>query len=306
MEYEVHSKYYVLLGGIVFELPRRIGTSPVDPSSPQKQTTTRQDSHQLQYLKHITPQIRTYSVRHRNSNMVAIVMKKERRVFRAGNRLNRIKRSRPTADQLRQRAPVKRISISAVKLADRITNDRTFNIRKHGSQVIEDVASGLRRLESDPESLIVAIKGTCRRNGLEGAQAGYGIFFASSTQDLNTRGLVPVSSPQTSQYASLFATMRALDIIHQLMIAGEDLSHVVFKTDSDYIAKGLSRFVWKWQSNGYKNFKGQPVVNGRAFKYLHERVDLLEREYRIRVSFCLVGKEFNLQADQLAHGSLMV
>jgi hypothetical protein len=50
--------------------------------------------------------------------------------------------------------------------------------------------------------------------------------------------------------------------------------------------------------------EGQPVVNGRAFKYLHEKVVLLEKEYGIHVSFCLVRKGFNQQADGLARAAI--
>jgi ribonuclease HI len=98
--------------------------------------------------------------------------------------------------------------------------------------------------------------------------------------------------------------MKALDIIHDLMNAGENLSRVIVKTDSEYLSKGLCQYVWKWTRNGYKNWKGQPVVNGRAFKYLHERVELLEREYGIVVSFCLVPRRYNEQADHLARAAL--
>ncbi len=79
---------------------------------------------------------------------------------------------------------------------------------------------------------------------------------------------------------------------------------MIIKTDSEYLAKGLSKWVWNWNLNGYKNLRGQPVVNGRAFKYLHERVELLEREYQIVVSFCHVPRMYNMQADALAKAAL--
>ena len=57
--------------------------------------------------------------------------------------------------------------------------------------------------------------------------------------------------------------------------------------------------------NGFLNVKGEPVVNGRAFRYLHEKVQLLEKEYDMTVSFCLVRREFNQQADRLAKSALV-
>ena len=100
-------------------------------------------------------------------------------------------------------------------------------------------------------------------------------------QDLNIYGVVPSSLPQTSQYAALCATTTALDTTLDLMNAGEDFNHVIIKTDSEYLSKGLSPWVWKWSRNGYKNWRWQPVVNGRACKCLHERVELLENDYGI-------------------------
>lgn len=166
--------------------------------------------------------------------MVAIAIKRERRersVFRAGTR-RRIQWNRPKPSRsLSQR-------ISAVSLDQRIQRDRTYQFSRHGINAVED-ESGFRQLGMDPYSLIVAIDGACQRNGLDNAWTGYGVFFSSGQERLNANGRVPTASPQTSQYAELYATMRALDMIHQLMIAGRDFSHVIIKTDSEYLSKGL-------------------------------------------------------------------
>jgi ribonuclease HI len=179
-------------------------------------------------------------------------------------------------------------------------SNRTFDEEKYGITAITDESSGLRRLESDPQSIVVAIGGSCKDNGFPAARAAYGVFFSHNAHDLNKSGEVPSPSPQTSNYCELYAAMQALEIVHQLIIAGEDLTHVIIKTDSLYVAQGLSEHIWKWVLNGFRNWKGKPIVNGRAFKYLHEKVVLLEKEYGIHVSFCLVGKENNQRADELA------
>jgi ribonuclease HI len=94
--------------------------------------------------------------------------------------------------------------------------------------------------------------------------------------------------------------MQALDTVQQLIISGETVSHVVVKTDSAYLTGGLSQWIWKWTKNGFTNSKGLPVTNGKAFRYLHERFGLLEKDYGITVSFCKVDGRFNQQADRLA------
>jgi ribonuclease HI len=184
-------------------------------------------------------------------------------------------------------------------------SNRVFDQEKYGITAVTDESSGLRRLETDPQSIVVAIGGSCKENGLPGARAAYGVFFSHSAHDLNKSGEVPTPSPQTSNYSELYATMQALEIVHQLIIAGEDLTHVIIKTNSEYLALGLSEHIWKWALNGFRNWKGLPVLNGRAFKYLHEKVVLLEKEYGIHVSFCLVGKEFNQKADGMARAALL-
>jgi ribonuclease HI len=184
-------------------------------------------------------------------------------------------------------------------------SNRVFDQEKYGITAITDESSGLRRLATDPQSIVVAIGGSCKDNGFPSARAASGVFFSHSAHDLNRSGEVPSPSPQTSNYAELYVAMQALEIIHQLIIAGEDLTHVIMKTDSSYLALGLSKHVWKWTLNGFRNWKGQPLLNGRAFKYLHEKVVLLEQGYGIHVSFCQVGREFNQKADGLARAALL-
>lgn len=116
---------------------------------------------------------------------------------------------------------------------------RLFSPEIYGLKAIDDNISGLRRLLTDPNSIVVAVKGTCQYNGHANAVASYGVYFAEDAHHLNENGLVPFPSPQTSQYAELFAMTKALDRVHQLIIGGEDLGHVVVKTDSQYLSRGM-------------------------------------------------------------------
>lgn len=230
-----------------------------------------------------------------------------RRPTRPRSLADRITRPRPLADRITRPPAVTKPTTKLIplkRLNGRKQRDRTFHKRIHGTQEIECPDSGLRRLESDSSSLVVAVDGVCRGNGQVGAQAGYGVWFSHDRVDLNTQGTVPIISPQTNQCAYLYGMKEALDIIQELMIAGEDLTHVVIQTNSRYLLNGLSRDVWKWRVNGYKAANRQPVVHGRMFKFLHERVELLEKEYRIVVSFCFVQKEDNTEANGLAQASL--
>lgn len=221
-----------------------------------------------------------------------------------GQALRRIRpRGKPSGRKVRPRPGLQtRVTKRQAVAIPKTT--RTFNIEQHGAKAYNDPSSNLRRLISDPASLVIAVHGCCDANGLPAARASYGVFVSAFALNLNRNGVVPDPFVQTSNCAELYATMKALDVVHDLIIAGEDLSHVIIKTNSTYLEQGLSSFIWKWASNGFKNWKGKPVVNGRAFRFLHERVVLLEKEYGTRVSFCLVRKDQNQQADQLARDAL--
>ena len=43
-------------------------------------------------------------------------------------------------------------------------------------------------------------------------------------------------------------------------------------TDSDYIFGSVTRFLPKWQENGWHNSKGEPVKNGDAWKKIAEHM----------------------------------
>ncbi|KAG4440551.1 hypothetical protein IFR05_003967 [Cadophora sp. M221] len=137
--------------------------------------------------------------------------------------------------------------------------------------------SGLRRLENDPDSIIVAVHGISRPLRGGAAKAGYGVFISGFADQLNRSGTVPYQSEQTTNFAELFAAMQALEVIHTLIFTGQNISHVVIKTTSEFLANGMIELVWIWAGRGYTNKRGQPIPNGQPFKHLHEKVSLLEK-----------------------------
>ena len=195
------------------------------------------------------------------------------------------------------------VSRKRVTVATRPRSHRTFDPHRYGGNAIDDNYSGLRRLETNPGSIVLAVQGSCS-NGT-GTRAAYGVFISNLIPSLNQSGLLPVQIPQTSQCAELHAAKVALDSALDFVIAGEEFSHVIVKTDSDYLARNLCESIWKWIGNGYINSEGLPVANGRFFKVLHEKITLLENEYGMNVSFCLVPKGQNMTADYLAKEALL-
>jgi len=56
-----------------------------------------------------------------------------------------------------------------------------------------------------------------------------------------------------------------------------DLRMVDVKTDSTYLAKGMTQWVRKWERNGYRTAKGTPVVNAHIFQLLEQVIQLLKQ-----------------------------
>jgi len=81
------------------------------------------------------------------------------------------------------------------------------------------------------------------------------------------------------------------------------VKHLVIKSDSAYVVNGITEWVKKWQANGWRNAKGQPVVNQDLWRTLIDCVDEVN-EYDAVVSFWHVKRADNQQADWLANFAL--
>ncbi|KAL2066652.1 hypothetical protein VTL71DRAFT_2724 [Oculimacula yallundae] len=177
--------------------------------------------------------------------------------------------------------------------------DRWFNTDVHGSHTVEDVYAGLRRLEDDPNSIIVAVHGTSIPVNRT-PQAGYGVFISDFARQLNRSGRVPTFVEQTADFAETFAAIQALEVIYTLAFTGQNISHVVIKTNSKFLVTSMTDLVWTWAERGFKNSRGQPLANGGPLSALHDKALLLEKKYGIKVSFCQVSWEYNEVAATLA------
>jgi ribonuclease HI len=74
-------------------------------------------------------------------------------------------------------------------------------------------------------------------------------------------------------------------------------------TDSDYLFRAITDYVFRWEQNGYLNARGLPVTNGPAFKQLHRMLCTWEAN-RSAIRFWRVPREQNSKADSLAKSAL--
>ncbi len=212
-----------------------------------------------------------------------------------------------------------------VRIAERMSqsNNRIFNPHEYTRQprgvtilpqgITEfsepDGITRLRVRETDGtvrvqhSSLFVSIDGACPGNGTPHARASFGVYFGPQSY-YNEAYRIPGDEPQTNQYAELSAAAAALESLWDKNILqrfGSTL--VVLMTDSSYLTKGISEWIWNWEENGFLNSSGGPVVNAGVFQWLHNRI-LAHLKDGVEIKFWNVPRELNGEADRLANLAL--
>ena len=166
---------------------------------------------------------------------------------------------------------------------------------------------GTSELVPQWDTMCIYVDGACAYNGYPNARASVGVYFGPDSA-YNWAGILDRNThPQTSQYAEIFAAIRALRIYRASRSEGyrgwDAVETVVVVTDSDYVFRAITDYVYKWEGNNYMNSRGVPVVNGRGFRQLNRIVKDLESE-GIAVLFWKVPREYNQEANALAGNEL--
>ncbi|KAK5114036.1 hypothetical protein LTR85_010342 [Meristemomyces frigidus] len=165
------------------------------------------------------------------------------------------------------------------------------------------------------DAIVIAVDGACRNNGRYGAESGYGVFVHRDS-NLNESEMLG-SAIHTSQRAELWAGLAALGFAKSIRVGNpigrkrtsvapgpeRRLRRVVIKADSEYLVKGMTAWVYKWNENGFVNVRGTEVVNADLFRTLDRVVDVLN-DLDVHVQFWHVPMQQNGAADSLAKSSL--
>jgi ribonuclease HI len=166
-------------------------------------------------------------------------------------------------------------------------------------------AGGWRTVERT--MVCISIDGACSNNGCFDARAASAVHFGPGSSYNWACKLDPNQQPQTSQYAELFAAVRAVRICDRNRANSpsvwDDVQLIVIITDSDFLFRSITENVYKWELNGYINAKGLPVIHEGTFRLLNATVEALEDE-GINVTFWKVPREYNQDADALAANEL--
>ncbi|KAH8807928.1 ribonuclease H-like domain-containing protein [Xylogone sp. PMI_703] len=160
------------------------------------------------------------------------------------------------------------------------------------------------RLAAHLDCIVIAVDGACRGNGTAGAVAATGVFVGNESE-YNDSLILRVPRP-TNQVAELSAGIRGLE--QALAIRNEGihdwpLGQVVIKADSEYLVKGMTDWVFKWEKNGFRTARGTLVTNAPLFMRLQELVAKLN-SLGVEVLFWHVLRSRNEQADFWANMAL--
>ncbi|KAH0556121.1 hypothetical protein GP486_005943 [Trichoglossum hirsutum] len=167
-----------------------------------------------------------------------------------------------------------------------------------------DLCKYCRRYPAHTDAIIIAVDGACRNNGKTDASAAVGVFVGDGSE-YNLGSVLNMVEP-TSQKAELKAAilgLRAAQVILGRGIAGGELGKVIIKADSEYMVKGMTDWIYKWNANGYMTARGKPVANAGLFQML-ERLVLRLNGRNVKVQFWHVPREHNKDADELANAAL--
>jgi ribonuclease HI len=160
------------------------------------------------------------------------------------------------------------------------------------------------RLAAHTDCIVIAVDGACRNNGTAEATAAAGVFVGDESE-YNDSFILKASKP-TNQMAELRAGIRGLEqalVIRSNGIEGGELHQVVIKADSEYLVKGMTEWVFKWEENGYRTTRGTPVTNAPLFRKLEELIVKLNK-FNVEVLFWHVPRDRNKQADMWANMAL--
>lgn len=159
-------------------------------------------------------------------------------------------------------------------------------------------------LSAHVDSIIIAVDGACWGNGKPEAKAAAGVFVGDESR-FNDSFILAEENP-TNQMAELRAGIRGLEqalAIQSQGIQGETLHQVIVKADSEYLVKGITDWVFKWEHNRYRTSRGTPVLNASLFRRLQGLVQELNA-LNVEVLFWHVPRERNKQADMWANMAL--
>jgi ribonuclease HI len=131
--------------------------------------------------------------------------------------------------------------------------------------------------------------GACQGNPGKG---GWGAILLYGTHKKEISGYIEHT---TNNQMELMAVIESLKIVKKTI-------KIIIHTDSTYVQKGITEWIFNWKKNGWKTAKKQPVKNYE----LWQELDVLAAKHKIDWKWVKghSGNKYNDIADQLAVGAI--
>ncbi|KAJ7583404.1 ribonuclease H-like domain-containing protein [Mycena floridula] len=141
---------------------------------------------------------------------------------------------------------------------------------------VNPIGTGVRWIHeaSGILSVVIFTDGAAPNNGQEGVRAGCGISLYPDHQLSSCR-------------------------IWPAKLVRRRLPTIVIATDSEYVVRGISEYIFKWQSNGWVTSRGEAVKNQDLWLMLLAAVEEYENR-GVKVQFWQIPREMNIEADASA------
>ena len=99
----------------------------------------------------------------------------------------------------------------------------------------------------------------------------------------------------TNNQMELLAAIKALESL-------KEMCEVNLYTDSKYVKQGITEWIIKWKTNGFKNSKNKPVLNAELWM----RLDKIASQHKVNWQWVKghAGHIDNERADELANKGL--
>lgn len=143
--------------------------------------------------------------------------------------------------------------------------------------------------------------GSTRNNGMNGSSGGWGyIVVVDGHLDCYDSG---TAAPTTNQKMELTAAIKACQFICSTLNSG--FTPVTIYSDSAYLINCYKQNWWrKWERNGWKNSKNEPVANRELWE------ELIPYFKSANITFTKVsghsGVYYNEMVDKLAKGDYIL
>ncbi|KAK7742284.1 hypothetical protein SLS53_004427 [Cytospora paraplurivora] len=159
-----------------------------------------------------------------------------------------------------------------------------------------------------PDSLIIATAGSFlhERFCYPGPRASYSVFFGpgNTLNDVGKSLIAPPETFQSRQRGELSAAISALRTVSRIFEQGltgnGPLARVIIKTDSEYLAKGATEWVFTWSQNGWIMCENPRVKDWDLWEQLLNVLDYIKSVLGVEVAFWWVPARWNSDARSLA------